>query len=81
MLLVQGQFVTVVALGVEGGDEGSGVFAFGEAFIRDDALAELDVMSNAMNDILVKLLVQEIHGSFSVFTPGDKLADHGIVVH
>lgn len=68
-----GQFVAMVAIWVVGGDEGSRIVSTFEGLVVHYTLAKADVVCHALDNVLVKRIVDQIHCFFAVFAPSDKL--------
>ena len=47
----------------------------------NNRLAETKVVGNTLYYVLIKGIVYKIHGLLSVFSPGNQLRDHWIIVH
>lgn len=69
------------ALRVEVRNERGSVLTVPEGLVRKDALTEADVVSDALDDVLIESTVQDVHGTLTVLAPRDQLGDHGIVIH
>ena len=81
LFLIGVQNLTTIAFRVEVRDEGSRIVSSSVRLVSDNRLCKAEIVGDTLNDILVDGLAEQVERLLSVGSPGDELADHGVVVH